>query len=135
MVIAMDKVMDPKEEYNGTEKRSGFCPVHHIKCGEIDRNIETLQKDTKARVPIWVFSAFVVMVGTVLGYLNMEAVNKSTAIQLLLKEHIEKSNIILTDIRTDIRATQHGLNEVAINQTRVMKKLDLEFETIPHYNR
>ena len=123
--------MESKEEYNGTEKRSGYCPVHHLKCGEI----ETLQKDTKGRVPIWVFSAFVVMMGAVLGYLNVEAVNKSTAIQLLLKEHIEKANIILTDIRTDIRATQHGLNEVAINQTKVMKKLDLEFETIPHYNR
>ena len=117
------------EKYNGVEKREDYCPVHNIKCGEI----KDLQLDAKKRVPTWVFVIFVSLFGSILGYLNFDTLYKSTSIQLLLKEHIEKSNIILLDMQVGIRATQHGLNEVSINQKKVMKKLDLEFDEIPHY--
>ncbi len=111
------------QKYDGEEKRSEYCPVHHIKCSDI----KDLQIDAKKRVPIWVFVIFVSAMGGVLGYMNYEIISKEVVTQRLLATHIEKSNVILNSMK-------HGLNEVALNQRTVMHKLDLEFEEAPRYD-
>lgn len=94
-------------EDDSAQKQS-YCPVHSIKCSEI-KDAHTL---IRKRVPIWVFLGFCVCLGTILGY------------QLTL---VQKN-------ANTMEKVVHGLNEVAVNQTRVMEKIGLEFHKLPSYD-
>lgn len=109
-------------EWNGDERRQEYCPVHHIKCAEIKEAGEV----SKTKVPIWIFKIFVTCVVLVLGYMNVDSYRSNQQTLSVLDAHVQKSNIILHRIT-------HGLNEVALNQRKVMSKLELEFVHLPDY--
>lgn len=92
-------------------EREDTCALHNIKC----REMEEMKKAIRQRVPIWVFVLLVSAMSAIFTY------------QLsLLSTHIHNSNKILN-------ALMHGQNEIALNQRRVMGKIALEFQELPHY--
>ena len=99
--------------YNGDERRKGYCPVHHVKCNQLDNT----EREVKRKVPIWVFTLFLMMAGSVFGY------------QLyLLNDHVRNSNSILRNL-------SHGLREVALNQKTVMHELELTYQELHDYEK
>ena len=113
---------EQKGDYDGPERRSEYCPVHHIKCEEW-KNTEA---DMRKRVPIWVFTIFVTALGSLLAYMNYDTMQKQEKTLVILNTHIERSNRILSTV-------SHGLLEIGMNQRKVMRGLDLEFEHVPKY--
>ena len=107
---------------NKDERHSKYCPVHHIKCGEW----KATEESVKLKVPIWVFRIFLTILVVTLGAMNVNSYRENKAVLEVVNEHVEKSNKILN-------AMSHGLNEVALNQRKVMRTLKLEFEEMPDY--
>lgn len=117
-------------DYNGEERRRGFCPVHHLKCHQI-RDVEI---KTSKRVPIWVFVVFISGLTGVLGFLNYDSIRRHDEVMDHLGDHVEKANIVLENNSRVLGRVTHSLNEVALNQQEVMKVIDLEFRRIPRYD-
>ena len=101
---------------------SKYCPVHHIKCGEW----KSTEESVKLKVPIWVFRIFLTILVVTLGAMNVNSYRENKAVLEAVNEHVEKSNKILN-------AMSHGLNEVALNQRKILRTLKLEFEEMPDY--
>lgn len=121
----------PQNNYNGKERREDYCPVHHIKC----KQLNDLESDVKNRLPRWVFLTFIGLMTSMLGYMNyqildsqQDALMRQERLQSVLNVHLEESNRIFTRIN-------HNINEVAVNQQRVLEKLDMPFRPIPRYDQ
>lgn len=115
---------DEKKFYSDIERRIDHCPICHCKQEE-----PTDQRTVLNRVPIWVFTIFLVSLGSVLSYmlkLNADAIRHNELVMIALNEHIDVSNQRVVD-GTKI------LIELGMNQRKIMKKLRLEFEPIPDY--
>ena len=110
------------ESYEGPERRTEYCPVHHIKCKEWNNT----QESVKQRVPIWVFRMFLAVLIVVIGAMNVSSYRDNQDMLVLINDHIQKSNTLLTSI-------MHTTSETASNQRRVMSKIELEFQKLPHY--
>lgn len=115
--------------YSGEERRSSFCPVHHIKCKEI----EGIESESKKKVPIWVFTLFVSAMLVILGWYNLQMNARNEEVIESLEKHILQSDITFTKNSVIMTRVAHALNEVAYNQRSVMRKIDLEFQEIPDY--
>ena len=109
-------------QYNGQERRDGYCPVHKLKCEEWRATEESM----KSKVPIWVFRIFLTLLVAVLGAMNCNAYRHNEVVLATVQDHVETSTSFL-------RRVSHGLREVASNQRTVMKELNLEFEHMPDY--
>ena len=110
-------------EWDGkNERRAEYCPVHHLKCGEW----KSTEEAVKSKVPIWVFRIFLTILVVILGAMNVNSYRENKAVLEAVNEHVEKSNKILS-------AMSHGLNEVAVNQRKILRTLKLEFEELPDY--
>ena len=110
------------DESNGSiEHRTVYCPVHHIKCQEL----KDARDEGKLKLPIWVGKIFIVCLVLVLGYMNLDGYRRDDKAFELLNKHVKASTIVL-------KSLTHAINEVAINQQRVMEELDLEFKEIPY---
>jgi hypothetical protein len=100
-----------KEEYIGEERRKDYCPVHHIKCAQQEKT----GMEVKKRVPIWVFTIFLICLSSVIGYQLV-----------LLNNHVVESNKIF-------KVITFGQRELAHNQRIVMHELKLPYEELRIY--
>ena len=119
-----------KMPYNGEERRAEYCPVHNIKCDEI----KSIENDTKSRVPIWVFTIFVTAMLIALGWINLQSKIENKKTMEMLEKHLMQSNLMFEKTGNVLSRATHSLNEVALNQQTVMKKLQLDFQKIPNYS-
>ncbi len=121
-------------EYQGEERRSEYCPVHHIKCDQWDNT----EKKVSSRVPIWIFimvsTAFMSSVGVTATWLNIASIERHEHVVTKLTEHVDSSNRILTNNSIVLGRATHALNEVVFNQQRVIDQLKMEFQPLPDYN-
>lgn len=124
-------------EWSGEERRDGFCPVHHIKCGEWKATEKKVDELEKTKVSVKVFQIVITILLTVGGgywytqdmnakeyFISMMEMN--TASNKNLEKHINTSNIILRNMSKDVR-------EVKLNQNSILKKLNLDRQEIPGY--
>ena len=111
-------------EWDGeTERRAEYCPVHHIKCKEW----EATDKEVKNRLPIWVATILLTIAIPVVGFNYFQDSQANVQILKRIDKHIDSSNKMLKKI-------SHGTNEIALNQRKVMDKLEMEFSPLPHYD-
>lgn len=124
-------------EWDGEERRTHFCPVHHIKCDEIHAQGLALEDLKRTKLSIKMFQIFVAIVLAVGGsyWYRMDKVANDQTVRLLehqgrvtdaLENHIATSNKIL-------RRMSHDVRETRLNMTPIMKKLELEYQKIPSY--
>ena len=111
------------DEWDGGERRTEYCPVHHIKCQEMKEQKDEMKK----RIPIWVGKLFLTVLVLALGYMNLDGYRKNERLLTMINTHITQSSVLLNRLA-------HGINEVAVNQQTVMNKLDLDFKQLPHYD-
>ena len=121
--------MVTKKPYQGEERRSEYCPVHHIKCQEW----KDTKEEMKTRVPIWIFKIFIGVIITVLGYMNYSAISHHQELIEALNDHMAESTKIFGRINSSFSNITHSLNEIGMNQRSVMKKIELEFQHLPEY--
>ena len=108
-------------------KTYGYCPVHQ--CEEI----KELKTDLKKKLPVWVFTFFGLGVFSIIGWLNVQSIQSNKETVALLKEHLEQTDQLTQTTANVLKKMMHNLNEVTLNQRLVIKKLELEFQSIPSY--
>jgi hypothetical protein len=110
------------ERYEGQERRDGYCPVHHIKCQEIEK----INKGLETKVPIWIFKILISVIIIAFGGMNAYFFKISTDTLMLVEKHTNFSNKIL-------KAMSLKNREVLMNQKIVMEHLDIPYREIPKY--
>ena len=115
---------EENEIYKGPERRNGYCPVHHIKC----QQIEMVEADSKKKVPIWVFVLAMGVISAVLGYQMRTTANEITKSNKEIVNHVELSWIA-------VRTMNSGIREIGLNQKRVLQKLNLDYEYLKEYEK
>lgn len=116
--------------YDGEERRAEYCPVHNIKCDEI----KAINNDTKNRVPIWVFTIFVTLIMIALGWINIQSKEENKKSLKIFEKHLVQSDKMFSETAEVLQKATHNLNEVALNQKIMLKKLELDYQKIPDYN-
>jgi hypothetical protein len=126
------------DDWDGqTERRTGFCPVHHMKCDEwksTEEKVNLLERTKVSFVVLKILLTIILSIGGSYWYYQdtvvrskftmlMQAQTESTN---ALKEHVKISNIILRDMSRDVR-------ESKLNLKHITKELDVEYHTIPEY--
>jgi hypothetical protein len=110
------------ENYEGEERRNDYCPVHHIKCKEMEK----LETGLAGKVPIWVFKIAVTIIILALGSMNAYFYKMSSSTLVQLERHVDISNTIMKQMSRKNR-------EVILNQKIVMEHLKIPYREIPNY--
>lgn len=127
---AEDKAKCLMCDYYGEKNEAAFNVISRT----IEKLGEKVEVRTSNRVPIWVFVVFVGGLTGILGFLNYDSIRRHDQVISSLESHIDKANIVLENSGRVLDRVTHSLNEVALNQQEVMKKIDIKFRRIPRYD-
>jgi len=126
------------EEWDGqTERRTGFCPVHHIKCDEwksTEEKVNILERNKVSFVVLKIIITIVLSLGGTYWYyqdtVNREKFGSMLRTQTvstdLLNKHVDSSNKLLKRMSHDVR-------EMKLNLQTTLKRQNLEYQRIPGY--
>ena len=122
----MDK--KTKENNPGDDK---YCAIHPHLCDQMEK----IDSEIKKRLPIWaftlIFTTFITVLGSILAYTNYQAALVArTAIEANLKS-VEAIEGFAKETSMSIKKLAHHYSEFGLNQRRVLKNLNLEYEEIP----
>jgi hypothetical protein len=117
-------------EYEGDEKRQGFCPVHHIKCEEL----KSIKSEGRKKLPIWVFTFFATILFSAMWWYNIQVSEDHQIVIKSLQMHLTESSIVFRENARVISRATHILSEVAFNQRTVMEKLEMDYQEIPDFD-
>jgi hypothetical protein len=113
-----------------SERRQEYCPVHNLKCEQW----ATTEKKLAAKVPIWVFVCAIGVIGSTATWLNISSIDRHDVVIKELTKHIDSSNEVLVKNTAILSRATHAINEVSMNQRRVMDQLKIKFVPIPDYD-
>ena len=126
----------------------GKCPIHDVVC----KNWEKTEMDVKKKVPIWVFVIAITLAGGGISWINIESSNRHLIAKKLIEKHVQTSTECFENVTKKnsdrfekvaeaFERMEKLMNKLVISQTeskinqkRMLKKLNLEYETIDHFD-